>query len=149
MYRESVQILYFSLLVSTCVSLHMARDAYYRPLVEHSSSLNGNGINVFDSSNIVNDWLANDAVNIEKSIDDRGSKNSYKALDLEFERMSRSNRVYILKDSKDHTDLDIMYRGSLYSPSSFYFEKNPSPPTSSASTGMFEKNYNETVFHKS
>lgn len=107
MFRESMQMLMcLSVLVSTCVSLHMVRDAYHRPINDQLSSLNDDAIDIIDSRNVVNDWLDNGGMatiktnkNQQKQIDDNGSKTSYKALNLDFERLIKPQSSKSLSSS--------------------------------------------------
>lgn len=91
MFGESLKVLMcLSVLMSTCVSLHMVRDAYHRPINDHLPNPYGiidrNGDD--GGRSIVNNWI--DHVNDNKkrpSNDDNVSKTNYKALNLGFERL--------------------------------------------------------------
>lgn len=91
MFREIWQIVVcLSMLVSTCVSLHMVRDAYHRPTNEQFRSINHAAINIVGSRNADNNWFDSSEATTknQNSIDENGSKTSYKALNLEFERLN-------------------------------------------------------------
>lgn len=89
MFGERLNVLVcLSVFMSTCVSMHMVRDAYHRPinvpLPIPYGILDRNG------DGVVNNWL--DQVDDHKKRpsngnDVNGSKASYKALNLDFERL--------------------------------------------------------------
>lgn len=92
MFGERLKVLVcLSVFMSTCVSMHMVRDAYHRPINDQLPNpydiIDRNGVG---HHSVVNNWL--DQVDDHKKRPSNGndvndSQTSYKALNLDFERL--------------------------------------------------------------